>query len=215
MNIQLRSSNLFVGSNSIFQNRGLKSTQEKMRRQAERDNQIAFLENQRNNLKNMKCDSLEKISRKLDLFHSYEDQIEAAKEEYNQAQMFHVMDEAKERGEQIAKAAEKYAPKTPEERKDEVLEELVEEALGTDESKGELNESMEELAELSEELSEGVSDELAEIPENLPQEEMSEHISEELTEKVTDSNMKNTISSLETESVRELNMLYKKVDIRI
>ena len=33
--------------------------------------------------------------------------------------MFHTMDEARERGEQIAELAEDYAPKTEEERKEE------------------------------------------------------------------------------------------------
>ena len=38
----------------------------------------------------------------------------AAKAEYNNSQMFHLMDEAKERGEEIAKAIEKSEPKTAE-----------------------------------------------------------------------------------------------------
>lgn len=207
MAIQLQGSSLFMGNNSIFQNSGLKSTQEKMQRQAQRDNQIAFLENQKSNLKNMECNSLEEISRKLELFHSYEDQITAAKEEYNQSQMFHAMDEARERGEQIAKAAEKYAPKTPEERR----EELVEEALGTDENKGELTESMEELAELAEEI----TGEMAELSESLSQEEMPERLSEELTDEATVSNLENTSISSEAEEASAFSRIYKRVDIRI
>lgn len=121
----------------------MKSTKEKLQRQSECNNKIAFLENQKNNLINMEGDSMEDISRKLELFHSYEDQIAAARKEYNYSQMFHVMDEAEELGEQIAKAAERYEPKTEEERK----KEMVEEALGTDESKGELTEELEELTE--------------------------------------------------------------------
>lgn len=192
MNVQLRSSNLFTGINSIFQNQGLKSSQEKMQRKAECDNKVAFFENQKSNLKNMKCDSLEEISRKLDLFHSYEDQIAAAKEEYNQSQMFHAMDEAKELGEKIAKEAEKAAPKTPEERQ----KELVEEALGTDENKGMMSECMEELAELSEELTEEVCED---ISQDLSQEDEIENLSEALAQKVADYSFEN----------------YRKVDIRI
>lgn len=160
MNIQIQGSKLFT-NHSVFQNFGLKSTQEKLQRQAQRDNQITFLENRKTNLKNMECDSLEEISRKLDLFSSYEDQIAAVKEEYNQSQMFHMMDEAKERGEQIAKAAEKYAPKTAEERQ----EELVEEALGTDESKGVLTESMEEIVDIAEKLTDEAVEESASLNE--------------------------------------------------
>ena len=42
--------------------------------------------------------------------------------------MFHILDEAEERGEQMAKAAEKYKPKTEEEQK----KEAQGEAVGTD-----------------------------------------------------------------------------------
>ena len=204
MNVQLQGSSLFMGNRSILQNSGLKSTQEKMQRQTQRDNQIAFWENQKSNLKNMECDSLEEISRKLELFHSYDDQIAAAKEEYNQSQMFHAMDEAKERGEQIAKAAEKYAPKTPEERR----EELAEEALGTDENKGELTESLEELAKLAEE----VTGEISELSEDIPQEETLERLSEEVTGETIGYGLENDVYFAETKKINEI---YKRVDIRI
>ena len=81
---------------------GLKSTQEKQQRQAERDQKVAFFEAQKEKLKNVKADTLEEISKKLDMFHNYEDEIAAAKEDYNSSQMFHAMDEAQERGEKIA-----------------------------------------------------------------------------------------------------------------
>ena len=203
MNVQLQGSSLFMGNRSILQNSGLKSTQEKMQRQTQRDNQIAFWENQKSNLKNMECGSLEEISRKLELFHSYEDQIAAAKEEYNQSQMFNAMEEVKERGEQIAKAAEKYAPKTPEERR----EELAEEALGTDENKGMLTESMEELAKLAEE----VTGEISEISEDIPQEELAEGLSDEVTGDTMVYGLENAVSS-ETAAISEI---YKRIDIRI
>ena len=56
-----------------------KATQDRMERQAKRDNQIAFFEKQKENLKNMKSNSLEDIQRKLDMFQQYDDQIDAAK----------------------------------------------------------------------------------------------------------------------------------------
>ena len=113
MNIGINfSSNLLMGR----QNGMLKSTQDKLQRQADRDGKIAFFEAQKENLKNMKSLNLDDISRKLDMLHSYNDEIVAAKQEYNSSQMFHAMDEAKERAEKIAKEAEKNKPKTEEER---------------------------------------------------------------------------------------------------
>jgi len=156
MNIKMQSINL-------FNNNGLKSTQERLDRQAKRDNQIAFFEQQKENLKNMKADSIEDISRKLDLLHGYDDQITAAKAEYNNSQMFHVLDEARERAEKIAEEAEKYAPKTPEER----LEDMIEEATGVDKDAGMLAEAMDELEEIAEEMAEESVEELGEIPEEL------------------------------------------------
>lgn len=77
----------------------LKSSQEKLQRQAERDSKVAFFEAQKENLKNRESLDLDDIAKKLELLHSYDDQIAAAKQEYNSSQMFHVMDEAIERGE--------------------------------------------------------------------------------------------------------------------
>ena len=136
----------------------LKSTQDKLERQQKAQSQIEFFENQKENLKNMQCDSIEDIARKLEMFHSYEDQIAAVKKQYNNEQMFHTMDEARERGEKIAELAEDYAPKTEEERK----EEMVEEALGIEE-KGGLTESMEEVQEIAEEMVEELATENAEL----------------------------------------------------
>ena len=136
----------------------LKSTQDKLERQQKAQSQIEFFENQKENLKNMQCDSIEDIARKLEMFHSYEDQIAAVKKQYNNEQMFHTMDEARERGEKIAELAEDYAPKTEEERK----EEMVEEALGIEE-KGGLTESMEEVQEITEEMVEELATENAEL----------------------------------------------------
>lgn len=143
----------------------LKSTKEKLMRQQEMQNQIDFFEQQKENLKSMECGNIDEIARKLDLFHSYEDQIAAAKQSYNQQQMFHVMDEAKERGEQIAKEAEKNAPKDAEERK----EDLQKEALGMNETSA-LDDVMETLSDSAEELTqtaEAMTQEVEQNTENL------------------------------------------------
>ena len=108
----------------------LKSSQEKLQRQAERDSKVAFFEAQKENLKNRESLDLDDIAKKLELLHSYDDQIAAAKQEYNSSQMFHVMDEAIERGEQMAK----------EERR----EEAIKEANGTEDSEGMLSEILDE-----------------------------------------------------------------------
>lgn len=139
------------GSGFLTMGRGLRSTQQKMERQEARDRQVAFFENQKENLKNVKCETVEEIARKLELFHSYEDQIKAAKMAYNNEQMWHMMDESQEIGEKIAEAVEKSKPKTPEER----LEDLAEEAAGTESGGGileELDEALEEALELQEEM---------------------------------------------------------------
>lgn len=156
MNIKMQSINL-------FSNNGLKSTQDRLERQAKRDNQIAFFEQQKENLKNMKADSIEDISIKLELLHGYDDQITAAKAEYNNSQMFHILDEARERAEKIAEEAEKYAPKTPEER----LEDMIEEATGVDKDAGMLAEAMDELEEITEEESVEELDEMSEMLEEV------------------------------------------------
>ena len=154
--------NVFKGFSIFSQKFGtagmLKSTQDKMERQQKAQSQIDFFENQKENLKNMQCDSIEDIVRKLEMFHSYEDQIAAVKKQYNNEQMFHTMDEARERGEKIAELAEDYAPKTEEERK----EEMVEEALGIEE-KGGLTESMEAVQEITEEMVEELATENVEV----------------------------------------------------
>lgn len=150
-----------------------KATQDRMERQAKRDNQIAFFEKQKENLKNMKTNSLEDIQRKLDMFQQYDDQIDAAKASYNHSQMFHILDEARERGEKIAEAAEKMAPKTPEERR----EEMIEEATGVDKDKGILADAMDELEEQIEELTE-MSEDMAELNEENLEELSDEALAE-------------------------------------
>lgn len=144
MNIALQKSNFLFGSSSIMLNQGLKSTQQKAERQAKCENQVAFWENQKEGLKKIECDSLDEIARKLDMLHSYEKQIIAVKAEYNQEQMFHILDEAIEMGEKVAEQIEKTEPKTPEERK----EEMAKEALGIEETEGVLSELLKETEEI-------------------------------------------------------------------
>ena len=191
MNIKMQSINL-------FSNNGLKSTQDRLDRQAKRDNQIAFFEQQKENLKNMKADSIEDISRKLELLHGYDDQITAVKAEYNNSQMFHVLDEARERAEKIAEEAEKYAPKTPEER----LEDMIEEATGVDKDAGMLAEAMDELEEIAEEMVEESAEELDEMSEELEEVE----------------NIDQTKAEMEAASEVSTGVLpekYKRIDYRI
>lgn len=128
----------------------MKSTKDKLERQQNMQSKVDFFEAQKKNLKEMECGSLEGIAKKLEKIHYYNDQINAAKQEYNNSQMFHILDEAKEAGEKLAKAAEKNKPKTKEERK----KDMIEEALGTDDEKGALTEITEQLSELTADMAE-------------------------------------------------------------
>ena len=200
MNINIQKLNNPIFGGALSGNRGLKSTQQKMQRQEERDNQIAFYEKQKDNLKNLKCETVEEIAKKLDMFHSYEDQIAAAKAVYNNEQMMHIMDESRELGEKIAKAAEKMAPKTAEER----LEDIVEEAMGTDENTGVLDEMMDEVAEIQEELQDAIEEEL----QDTIQQELQEELVDESAQMIN-----NTEPGIVTKQLRE--KLYSPINIRI
>ena len=158
MNVNLRNTG-FMG------NPMLKSTQDRLKRMAQRDQKIEFFEQQKENLKNIKSDSLEDISRKLDMLQGYNDEIAMARTEFNNGQIYHMLDEARELGEKMAKAAEKNAAKTPEERR----EELIEEITGV-ENDGLLGELMEELPEIEEEIGEESIEELEEVSEESLQE---------------------------------------------
>ena len=156
----------------LLGNLGLKSTQDRLNRQAERDNKIAFFEQQKENLKNMKADTIDEIAKKLAMFHGYENQIAAAKMEYNNAQMFHVFDEAQELAEKIAEAAEKNEPRTPEERR----EDMIEEATGV-ENDGLLDEIMDNLTEAVEEVTEEMVEDLQQSSEGvLSEDELNQMI---------------------------------------
>lgn len=176
----------------------LKSTQDRMQRQQETEDQVNFFEAQKVNLKNMVCESPEEIQRKLEMFHSYDEQIVAVKAAYNHEQMSHIMDEAKEMGEKIAEAVEKTEPKTPEERK----KEMVEEALGVEEQDGLLSEVLDQLEE-AEEMLEDAEAVLETIPE-----------AESMLE--AGGNMKIT-EDLEAELMagNEKNNIYRPFDVKI
>ena len=131
-------------SSLLANNSMLKSTREKFQRQAQRDSKVAFFEAQKENLKKTEASDIEGIAKKLELFHSYEDEISAAKQEYNNSQMFHTMDEAMERGEKLAEAAKKNKPKTEEERK----KDAIEETSGEKADDGMLSEIMDSLDEV-------------------------------------------------------------------
>lgn len=176
----------------------LKSTQDKMERQANRDEKVAYFQAQKENLKNREATTIEDIARKLEMFHNYDDQIAAAKQEYNSSQMLHVMDESTERGEKIAKAAEKSKPKTEEERR----QDAVDEALGIEDSKGELTESMEKLSAEIEKLAKEATET---IPEEIPQE-----VAEELPENAAENS-----DGFSTEKMQEEELAYRPFDIRV
>lgn len=150
------SGSLYAGQLPTLQNNSLHSTQEKMQRQAKMQGQIEFWENQKANLKNNECSTVEEIKDKLTALRNYNDEIAAAKMAYNLEQSLHALDEAKEWGEKVAKEAEKHAPKTKEERR----KELLKEALGLDEDE-ELPEELEALVDSDED--DGLLELLAEV----------------------------------------------------
>ena len=176
-----------------------KATADRMERQQKRDNTIAFYEQQKENLKNMKTDSIEDIQRKLGMLENYNDQINAAKFEYNHSQMFHVLDEAMERAEKISEEAEKYAPKTPEER----LEDMIEEATGVDKDAGMMSDMMDELTELAEDMTEEMTEELEEVAQEKESAESMEQVAQSKVEEL------NALTS--KEQVEK----YKRIDYRI
>lgn len=206
MNIKLQGAiNSFFGGYSVFSHKGLKSTEEKLERQEKRDDQVAFFEKQKENLKNRKCDTVEEIAEKLNALKSYDDQIAGIKSAYNNEQMWHILDEAREIGEKIAEAAEKMEPKTPEERK----EEIVEEAMGTEEDGGLLEEVLEDAARTQEELQESVEEEMLKQLDEDMQEQMEKELSEDIQEKLEEELSENIQEELAEE------ILYKPFNILI
>lgn len=202
MNINIKAADLQSGG--LFgRNNGLKSTQQRLARKQECDDKVAFFEKKKENLKGMKCGTVEEIADKLEMFHSYEDQIAVAKAAYNNEQMMHLMDESNERAEKIAEAAEKTAPKTSEERK----EEMVEEAMGI-EKDGMLDEMLDETMEDVEEMTEEVTEEITEeVSEDLTKdvvEEVSEDLVNVVTEEVSEDLTKDTAGELADTLDKEL-----------
>ncbi len=201
-------SSIFAGKLPMMQRTGLKSAQDKVERQQKAQSQIEFWENKKESLKNMECDTLEDIAKKLDKFRSYEDEIDAVKMQYNREQMWHTMDETKEIGEKIAEEAEKFEPKTAEERR----EDMVEEALGTDEGKGELTESIEEMQEEVAELSDDLSQAVEETVESA--EKTLDNMSEESVEAMEDAaSSEMPVSS--AEPLLDKAVKYKRIDVLI
>ena len=178
----------------------LKSTRDRLERQEQTQKQVDYFEQKKDNLKNIKCGSVEEIAEKLNMLHTYEDQIAAAKAAYNSEQMWHILDESTERGEKIAEAAEKTKPKAPEERQ----EEMVEEALGIEGSDGMLEEILDEVEELTEELTGDVTEE---VTEELTGDAIEE-ITEELTENVVE-------EAAQDEALTMLKKGYVPFDVRL
>ncbi len=225
MNINVQNiTGTFFGSYSVFSHKGLKSTEEKLERQEKRDSEVAFFEKQKENLKNRKCATVEEIAEKLDMLQSYDDQIAGIKAAYNNEQMWHILDEAREIGEKIAEAAEKMEPKTP--------EELVEEATGTEDTDGLLDEILDDAAQMQEEVQEAMQEEVEEqlsetMPEDL-QEQLSEEVQEQFQEEVqeplseTAADMEEQLEKTLTEQITEElekklaeKIPYKSIDLMI
>lgn len=214
MNIHVQSiTGAFFGGGLGFSHKGLKSTEEKLERQEKRDNEVAFFEKQKENLKNRKCTTVEEIADKLDMLKSYDDQIAGIRAAYNNEQMWHMLDEAREMGEKIAEAAEKMEPKTPEERR----EELIEEAMGTEDTGGMLDEMMEDTAQVQEELEEVLQEELPEQLDEELAEELPEQLAEELTEELPEDIQKQLTEELSDEMQKQISeeLPYKPIDILI
>lgn len=177
MNISMANSPLSVLTQHC--GKGLKSTEEKIERFQKAQSQIDFFEGKKAALKEKHCTTLDEIAQKLELFNNYNDQIDAVKKQFNQEQVMHCMDEAKELGEKIAKAAEKLEPKTAEERR----EELAKEALGVEDEGGILDKMLEDMPEeaLQETLDEVLTDNVTvkeeldeELPEIMEQEKLTQ-----------------------------------------
>lgn len=162
----------------------LKSTQDKMQRQQECQNTVDFFENQISMLKNMNSDSLEDISRKLEMFHNYKDSIDAAKQKYNNEQMFHTLDEAKEKGEKMAEAAEDMKPKTAEERREDQAEEVLDE-MKQDTNENGLMEDLEEITDEAEESLEEVAEEMIEeMAEKVEEHKIEQQVEQQIEQQV-------------------------------
>lgn len=215
---------VFAGNLPVLQNNITKSAQDKAERQQKTQSEVAFWEKQKENLKNQECDTVEEIADKLKALHSYEDEIAAAKEAFNNEQMWHVLDEAEELGEKIAKAAEDMEPKTAEERR----EDMAEEAQGTDEDKSMMEEMMEDASGLAEEVEavEENSKELEELAKETQEMQEAQKAQEELAQAQRIEEQKQEMEeqklaakqearSLEAYQGAEKTYLYQRVDLKV
>lgn len=206
---------------------GLKSTQEKMERQQQTQNEISFWEKQKENLKEHECETPEEIAEKLKALHGYEDEIAAAKKAFNNEQMWHIMDEARELGEKIAESVEDMEPKTAEERR----EDMAEEAMGTDESKGMMEEMMEDVSDLAEDIEavEENTEELEELAgqtEDMQEAKEAQNALEEQAAKIQEQKqqeeleeeklaVRRELRNLEAYQTSEKNPYYRGVDVLV
>ena len=211
MNINMKGNgSLLFGAGSLLKAGGLKSATERQERKEKSEREIAFFEKQKENLKNKECATLEEIERKLEMLHTYEDEIAAVKAAYNKEEMFHILDEAREQGEKNAEAAKKNEPKTPEERK----KEMAEEALGLDEEKGVLSETMEELTQAVEEAVEETVEEATEVMETIEEaaEKAAEKAAGEAAQRAVEENVEETV---EMKALEQQARRYERFDARI
>ena len=211
MNINMKGNGaLLFGAGALLKAGGLKSATERQERKEKSEREIAFFEKQKENLKNKECATLEEIERKLEMLHTYEDEIAAVKAAYNKEEMFHILDEAREQGEKNAEAAKKNEPKTPEERK----KEMAEEALGLDEEKGVLSETMEELTQAVEEAVEETVEEATEVMETIEEaaEKAAEKAAGEAAQRAVEENVEETV---EMKALEQQARRYERFDARI
>ncbi len=187
---------------------GLKSVEDRLQRQQQRDDKIQFFENQKEKLKEMTSTDLSDIARKLELLHGYEDQIAAAKKEFNNSQVYKVMEEAEERGEKIRENAEKTEPKTPEERRKDAIKEAIEEATGVEQPDGMLSEIMDELENM-EETMEQAEQSTEELQESMDTVEELQKM-EESSGNMISPDGRTTVTDLE-----EVPGIYKSIDYRV
>ena len=206
---------------------GLKSTQEKMERQQKTQNEVSFWEKQKENLKEHECETPEEIAEKLKTLHGYEDEIAAAKKAYNNEQMWHAMDEARELGEKIAEAAKDMEPKTAEERR----KDAVEEAMGTDEDKSTMEEMMDDVSDLAEDakaVEENAKEleELTEQTEDMQEEKQAQDALEEQAVRIQEQKQEQELEeeklaartemrNLEAYQTTEKNPYYRGVDVLV
>ena len=206
---------------------GLKSTQEKMERQQKTQNEVSFWEKQKENLKEHECETPEEIAEKLKTLHGYEDEIAAAKKAYNNEQMWHAMDEARELGEKIAEAAKDMEPKTAEERR----KDAAEEAMGTDEDKSTMEEMMDDVSDLAEDakaVEENAKEleELTKQTEDMQEEKQAQDALEEQAVRIQEQKQEQELEeeklaartemrNLEAYQTTEKNPYYRGVDVLV